>query len=113
LVLVDEVGVVVDVAVPCLRRRVGHGVHLADDVAPVGAHVGGGGKGAGHSDDRDTLRAIGSVAAGAVRPVLGPGHVGSPVRADAVPTVPTRRLSAGLPTPTMSVMEASSRPSAW
>ncbi len=56
---VREVGVVVDVGVPRLRRRVRGRVEPAEDVAPVGVEVARAGEQARHADDRDpALRAL-------------------------------------------------------
>ena len=91
LVGVSEVGVVVDVGVPRLRRRVRGRVDPPEDVAPVGVEVAGAGEQARHADDRDAALL-------ALR-----GHQ---------TLAPARRFSACVPTPTTSWSSARSRPSA-
>ena len=79
-VRVGELGVVVDVGVPGLGRRVGDRVDLAEDVAPVGVEVGGAREQARHPDDGDP-------------PALGRAHPPAPA------ATPASRLSALLPVP--------------
>ena len=91
-VFVLEVGVVVDLGVPRLRRGVGGGVDLGEDVPPVGVHVAGAREHAGHSGDRDRAR-------------------GACARNGAHAGAPASRFSACEPTPTTSRSSARGRPS--